>query len=149
MIQICFVRKLQWSNHVNRFKSKLVIIEVSRIPVSRQPFFHGYFPFSLILWFRYNAIGFTDLERWHFTRCSTVRRDELQKKKDMEIQPGFEPGSSEFRSDALTNEPLELWHWSRGSKDGIYPKTNIVQFSGWMILGFGSSFDIINCVRGF
>ena len=24
-------------------------------------------------------------------------------KKDIEIQPGFEPGSSEFRSDALTN----------------------------------------------
>ena len=41
--------------------------------------------------------------------------------KDIEIQPGFEPGSSEFRSDALTNEPLELcrgigaedrWHLS-------------------------------------
>ena len=29
-------------------------------------------------------------------------------KKDIEIQPGFEPGSSEFRSDALTNELLEL-----------------------------------------
>ena len=30
-------------------------------------------------------------------------------KKDIEIQPGFEPGSSEFRSDALTNELVELW----------------------------------------
>ena len=29
-------------------------------------------------------------------------------KKDIDIQPGFEPGSSEFRSDALTNELLEL-----------------------------------------
>ena len=36
------------------------------------------------------------------------------KKKDIEIQPGFRPGSSEFQSDALTNELLELWHWSRG-----------------------------------
>ena len=41
------------------------------------------------------------------TDCSTMV------KKDIEIQPGFEPGSSEFRSDALTNELLELWHWSR------------------------------------
>ena len=38
----------------------------------------------------------------------------LMAKEDIEIQPGFEPGSSEFRSDALTNELLELWHWSRG-----------------------------------
>ena len=36
-------------------------------------------------------------------------------KKDIEIQPGFEPGSSKFWSDALIpTEPLELWHWSRG-----------------------------------
>ena len=34
--------------------------------------------------------------------------------KITEIQPGLEPGSSEFRSDALTTELLELWHWSRG-----------------------------------
>ena len=34
-------------------------------------------------------------------------------KKDIEIQAGFEPGSSEFWSDALTKELLELWHWSR------------------------------------
>ena len=33
-------------------------------------------------------------------------------KKDIEIQPGFEPGSSEFWSDALTNELLEHWHLS-------------------------------------
>ena len=32
-------------------------------------------------------------------------------KKDTEIQPGFEPGSSEM---LLPTEPLELWHWSRG-----------------------------------
>ena len=24
------------------------------------------------------------------------------------------PGSSAFQSDALTNELLKLWHWSRG-----------------------------------
>ena len=35
-------------------------------------------------------------------------------KNDIEIQPGFEPGFFEFRSDALTNDLLELWHWSRG-----------------------------------
>ena len=34
-------------------------------------------------------------------------------KKDIENQPGFAPGPSEFWSDALTNELLELWHWSR------------------------------------
>ena len=43
----------------------------------------------------------------------------LMVKKDIEIQPGFEPGSSELRSDALTN-------WVTGALaleqriDGIY-----------------------------
>ena len=40
--------------------------------------------------------------------CSELASDlvhevHLLAKKDIEIQPGFEPGSSEFRSDALTN----------------------------------------------
>ena len=35
-------------------------------------------------------------------------------KKDFEIQPGFEPGSSESSQMFLPTEPLELWHWSRG-----------------------------------
>ena len=100
MFQICFCVQVTMVQSCKSFQEQIGIIEVSRIPVSRQPFFHGYFPFSLILWFRYNAIGFTDLERWHFTRCSTVCRDQLQEKKDIEIQPGFKPGSSEFQSDA-------------------------------------------------
>ena len=52
-------------------------------------------------------------------------------KKDIEIQPGFETGSSEFRSDDLTHELLELWHWSRGlmafigTEDAIYLKCHL------------------------
>ena len=38
----------------------------------------------------------------------------MMAKKDIEIQPGLEPGSSEFQLDALTNELLELWYWSTG-----------------------------------
>ena len=43
---------------------------------------------------------------WHFNKVDW-------RIKIIEIQPGLEPGSSEFRSDALTTELLELWHWSR------------------------------------
>ena len=42
-------------------------------------------------------------------------------KKDIEIQPGFEPGSSEFQSDAI---PTELLHGTLAVEqriDGIYP----------------------------
>ena len=42
-----------------------------------------------------------------------ICRVEWWRKKDIEIQPGFKPGSSEFQSDALTNELLELWHRRR------------------------------------
>ena len=54
-----------------------------------------------------------------FERCFYLQ-GYLMVKKDIEIQPGFEPGSSEYRSDALTN-------WATGALaleqriDGIYP----------------------------
>ena len=47
------------------------------------------------------------------THCQQpMKRQAKMSKKDIEIQPGFKPGSSEFRSDdmLLPTEPLELWH---------------------------------------
>ena len=41
------------------------------------------------------------------------------KGKETEIQPGLERGSSKLRSDALTTELLELWHWSRDRHNSI------------------------------
>ena len=55
-------------------------------------------------------------------------------KKDIEIQPGFEPGSSEFRSDALTNELLELWF---GAEDRWHSSIDTVRFSAWISLRLG------------
>ena len=46
----------------------------------------------------------------------------MQNKKDIEIQPGFEPGSSECWSDALTNRATELWQM-------VYIDRHTVQFS--------------------
>ena len=53
-------------------------------------------------------------------------------KEAIEIQPGFEPGSSEFRSDALTNELLEFWHWRRHIQSAA-----ITQFTGGSTKYFG------------
>ena len=52
-------------------------------------------------------------------------------KKVIEIQPEFEPGSSEFRSDALTNDLLELWQRIRW-----HLSIETVWFSGWISRGF-------------
>ena len=41
-------------------------------------------------------------------------------KKDIEIQPGFEPGFLNSSQILLPTEPLELWHWSRGQKTLIH-----------------------------
>ena len=62
-------------------------------------------------------------------------------KKDIEIQPGFEPGSSEFRSDALTNELLELWDWN---EDRWHLSIDTVRLSGWISLRLGQNNDEIH-----
>ena len=68
-------------------------------------------------------------------------------KNDFEIQPGFKPGSSEILSDALTNELLELWHWSR--IDGIYPQTQFNSQAGSLHLSISESKAGISTLYGF
>ena len=38
---------------------------------------------------------------------------DVNKEKETETQPGFEPGSSKLQLDEFTTELLELWQWSR------------------------------------
>ena len=49
-----------------------------------------------------------------------VLQSYLMVKKDIEIQPGSEPGSSECRSDALTNRATGALALDQ-QIDGIYP----------------------------
>ena len=35
------------------------------------------------------------------------------------VQPGFEPGSRDYRSDALTTRPLNQPRWQRGNLKGL------------------------------
>ena len=60
----------------------------------------------------------------------------MAKKKDIEIQPGFKPGSSEFYSDALT---MQLSHLSSGigAQDRWYLSVDTFQISGWISQSVG------------
>ena len=67
------------------------------------------------------------------TQCNSCSR--YLHKKNIEIQPGFETGSSKFRSDMLL--PMSYWSSGFGAEDRWHLSIDTVRFSGWISLRLG------------
>ena len=65
------------------------------------------------------GIQATDVIEWPLLLVTSTACVFILVKKDIEIQPGFKPGSSEFQSDAVTNWATATLAMEQGI-DGIY-----------------------------
>ena len=103
--------QLQWSNHVNRFKSKLVIRSIQ--DTSFQTIFLSWIFFSTLF------CGFaTMLLALQIQNDGTLQGVVLYaeincKKKTLRSSHDSKLGPLNFSQMLLPTEPLELWHWSR------------------------------------